>query len=187
MHQNESHVAPPNVKQNTVSPRSLSGGAKLMQPLAVAFLANREAVGTSFRTEGGSAAVVPYETKLSVADRATLGGAVPRVLGAVTHCCLLLALAVKLRWTPLVSQSYVGKRAVSNRDRSSYTEVCGVRRFAAPRAGTMAAIIRLNRPTAATVAMCPLNPERIADFLPKCSNAVRRNPDAQPSDAQLDY
>jgi hypothetical protein len=115
IHQDESHVPPPDAKQNTVSvgwgplgggaqrlpklgenaagasPQSLSGGVKWTQPSAVTILACPEAVGALLRTEGVLPGVVSYEAELSAADRAPVGCAVPGMLGNVSHCCLLLS------------------------------------------------------------------------------------------------
>jgi hypothetical protein len=77
-----------------------------------------------------------------------------------------------------MSQSYVGKRAISKRDRGAIRKFVVVALSWSPCSGAVAAIIRGNRRTAGTVATRPLKLERIADFVPKCSNTVRRNPDA---------
>jgi hypothetical protein len=82
IHQNESHVAPPNAKQDT------------------------EADGWE---------VAAYEAKFSDRGRRR----------AVTYN-RLFRLAVRLRGLRLMAQSYVGKHAISKRDRTSYTEVWGV-------------------------------------------------------------
>jgi hypothetical protein len=127
IHHDEFHMQPPNAKQNTVSagwgpsggaaqglltfgenaagvsPRSLSSGVKPTQPSAVAILACLEAVSAFRRTEGGSPAVVSYEAELSAADRATVGRAVPGMLGSVSHGCLLLTL--RGWWLVLVPRS----------------------------------------------------------------------------------
>jgi hypothetical protein len=110
IHQNESHLPPPNPKRNAAStehcsgilnfgkksagasPRSLSGGLKSTQPFAVAVLARLEAVNAFLRTDGGSPGVVSYEAELSAADRAPLGCAVPGLLGNASHRCLLWTL-----------------------------------------------------------------------------------------------
>jgi hypothetical protein len=91
--------------------------------------------------------MLPYEAKLSVADRATLGRAVTKMLGVVEHLCLLSALPWScplpartcrgvsrcrrsaspidgdIRRTKRPPQSYAGKRSLSKRDREIYTEV----------------------------------------------------------------
>jgi hypothetical protein len=54
----------------------------------IALLARLEAICAFLRTEGGLPGVVPYQAKLSVAVRATLGRAVPGVLGIVAQFCL---------------------------------------------------------------------------------------------------
>jgi len=107
IHHDESHVPPPDVKQDAVSatrrsgisnfgknltgasPRSLSGGVKSTQPCAITFLACPEAINAFLRADGGSPGVVLYETEFSVADRAPLGCAVPGMLANALHCCLL--------------------------------------------------------------------------------------------------
>ena len=91
--------------------------------------------------------MLPHEAKLPVADRATLGRAVTKMLGVVEHLCLLSALPwscplpartcrgvsrcrrsaspidgdiTRMKRPP---QSYAGKRSLSKRDRAIYTEV----------------------------------------------------------------
>jgi hypothetical protein len=98
--------------------------------------------------------------------------------GHAVTCNRLIRLTARLRGLNLTSQSYVGKRAISKRDRGSYTEVCGGCPFAALCSGIVAAIIRANRRTAGIGVTRPLKLERIADFLPKCSNTARRSLDA---------
>jgi hypothetical protein len=73
-----------------------------------------------------------------------------------------------------VSQSYVSKRAISKRDRSSIRKFVVFAVSGARCSGAVAVIIRVNRRTAGTVAMRPLN--ELLIFLAKCSNTVRRNP-----------
>jgi hypothetical protein len=72
-----------------------SGGLSQMQPSAVVVPSDPEAVSALPRAEGRSTDIVASKTKSSVTNRATLGCADPRILGSVTHACLLWCLRRK--------------------------------------------------------------------------------------------
>jgi hypothetical protein len=65
--------------------------ARQGQPLAVGFLTSPEPIDASFGAERGSPGIVPYKAKPSLADRATLAGALTKILRVVAHFFLLSA------------------------------------------------------------------------------------------------
>jgi hypothetical protein len=93
VHCENSLLGNPELRKNAVGVgEPSSGGVKSKQPSAISILARLEAVSALLWTEGRAPGVVPDETKLSIADRATLGCVVAEILGTVAHCCLLFAL-----------------------------------------------------------------------------------------------
>src|SRR6516164_2795161 len=81
------------------------------EPIAITFPARSEAIDAPPGAERGPPRVVPDETKLAVADCASRGFAVSRILGAVGHCRLLLALSQNFPIFPLSLLHAVSSRS----------------------------------------------------------------------------
>jgi hypothetical protein len=64
------------------------------QPIQVACPAGSEVIDALLGTKGGSPRVVPDETKLAIANRATRGPARPKAFGKVGHFSLLLVFSL---------------------------------------------------------------------------------------------
>jgi hypothetical protein len=71
----------------------VEGDLEPAHPNAVAFPASFEAIDALPGTKRGSPRVVPDETKLAIADRASRGSARSKTFRAVGHCSLLLVLS----------------------------------------------------------------------------------------------
>jgi hypothetical protein len=84
----ESSQSPPAVLYRLVYGNLVPG-----QPVQVARPASPKAIGALLGTKGGSPRVVPDETKLAIANRATRGSGRPKTFGALRHCSLLLVLS----------------------------------------------------------------------------------------------
>jgi len=102
---------------------------------------------------------------------------VARGRGHAVTCNRLFRLALKLGRLRLVSQSYIGKRPISKGIGAAIRKFV-VRAFAPSCSSTLKVRVRVSarvsRLAVRTAAMYRLKPERIADYLPKCSNTIRR-------------